>query len=93
MIGEETIDNKNTNLSLRDLYYKLGEILQIRPDLESYPVMLCENMFSRGVIQPTIRHMTEEDINIEENMQLCCNHVFSQFDKGIILGFVSIIED
>jgi len=79
-------------LTLRQLVVKLSNIMEEDPSTENLPIMLVENIVKKGSIQPTIRHLTQNDVKIEPNMHLTGDFVYSQFDKGVIIGFVTIIE-
>lgn len=80
------------NLTLQDLAIKITELIEADSSNKDLPVMLVENVFKKEAIQPTIRHMTDDDIKIEPNMQLTGDFVYSEFDKGLVFGFITIIE-
>jgi hypothetical protein len=82
----------NETLTLRQLIEQLANIMEADPSNENLPVMLVENIFRKGAIQPTIRHLTSDDVKVEPNMHLTGDFVYSQFDKGVVLGFVTIVE-
>ena len=80
-------------LTLRELVVKLSNIMEEDPSTENLPAMIVENIVKKGAIQPTIRHLKDDDIKVEPNMHLTGDFVYSQFDKGVVFGFVTIIEN
>lgn len=81
----------NENLTLKDLAVIITKLLENKKN-ETLPVMLVENVVSKGEIKPTIRHMNTDDIKLEKNLQLTGNFVYSQCDEGIVIGFITIVE-
>lgn len=91
LFDNSTLGNKN--LTIGDLYVFLENMLEKNPDISTMPVLLVENIFKRGAIVPTIRHLEESDINLEKDLQLVSDFVLTQFDRGLILGYVTKTEE
>ena len=85
--------NDKKALTLQDLYQTISKIMERFPQMADYPVILSENINQKGILVPTLRHMYQDDIIIENNVQLAANIVFSQVDKGIVIGYVIKTEN
>lgn len=89
-LGEE---NNNKSLTLGELYLLIEEMMEKDESVANLPVMLVENIMRRGAIEPTVRHMDKDDITIEKDLHLSCNTVYSLFDKGVVIGFLTSIQE
>lgn len=86
-------DEQEKLLTVGDLYLLIEKLIDGKPEVANLPVLLVENIQRRGKMEQTVRHLEVDDINIEKDLPLACNNLYSLFDKGVVIGFLSKIEE
>lgn len=86
-------EKDNEFLTIGDLYLKLEQMIEKNPNIAEMPAMIVENIIKKGQIVPTVRHLENDDITLETNMHLNNGILFSQFEKGLVLGYVIKTEE
>lgn len=86
-------ESKPEYLTVADLYLLIESMLEKNPALAEMPALLTENIVKKGKLIPTIRHLEYDDISIESDLHLSTGVIFSQFDKGLVIGYITKTED
>ncbi len=55
---------------------------------ENCPVLISETVFRKGAEECIIRHMESNDIMFKKELDMSPAFIHSQFDKGIVIGYV-----
>lgn len=59
---------------------------------ETAPLLISEIVFRKGAEECVIRHMDSSDITFKKNLNMSPAFIHSQFDEGIVIGYVPEIE-
>lgn len=77
-----------TSVQLLEL---LDEFIAKNPELKNIPLLLSEQRYNKGIQQTIIRQLEETDISPVKKLSDIDAIVRSNFDNGIVIGFIPTV--